>query len=176
VLPEADRALLDESVALAERSMSGVRTMSYLLYPPFLDENGLLPAIRWHAKGFTDRSGIAVDLDLPVMLDRLPQEIETTLFRVVQEALINIHRHAASSTARIRLSNEGRRLVLDIEDRGRGISADLLARLKAGGAAYGIGLAGMRERLEQLAGTLEVDSTDRGSTIKATLPMPLPHR
>jgi PAS domain S-box-containing protein len=171
-LSEEDRSVLDESVALAERSMGGVRTMSYLLYPPFLDENGLLPAIRWYAKGFADRSGIAVDLDLPETLDRLPQEVETTLFRVVQEALINIHHHAGSSTARIRLSDDGGRLVLEIEDRGRGMSADLLARLKAGGAAYGIGLAGMRERLEQLGGALDIDSTDRGSTIRATVPLP----
>ena len=174
-LSEADRALLDDSVALAERSMGGVRTMSYLLYPPFLDENGLLPAVRWYAKGFADRSGIAVDLDLPVTLDRLPQEVETTLFRVVQEALMNIHHHADSSTARIRLRDDGGRLALDIEDRGRGMSADLLARLKTGEAAHGIGLAGMRERLEQVGGTLEVDSTDAGSTIRATLPMALPH-
>jgi signal transduction histidine kinase len=173
-LSEAEQAALSESIDLADRSMSGIRTLSYVLHPPFLDESGLLSAIRWFAKGFADRSGIAVDLDLPQTFERLPQEVEMALFRVVQEGLINIHRHAASSTARIRLNADRDRVTLEIEDRGRGIPSDRLTLLKSGAAAPGIGIAGMRERLEQLAGTLDVDSSERGSTIKATLPMPVP--
>ncbi len=170
-LSEPERAALTESIELADRSMSGIRTLSYLLHPPFLDDTGLLSAIRWFAEGFADRSGIAVDLDLPETFDRLPQEAETVLFRVVQEGLINIHRHADSSTARIRLRRDPERVTLEVEDRGRGIPPDLLSRLRSGAAARGIGIAGMRERLEQLGGTLDIDSTDRGSTIRATVPM-----
>jgi PAS domain S-box-containing protein len=170
-LSASDRAALVESISLADRSMRGIRTMSYLLYPPFLDDNGLLAAIRWYADGFAGRSGIAVDLDLPPSLDRMPQEVETTLFRVVQEGLINVHRHAASSTAGIRLERGPEHVTLEIHDHGRGIAADVLSRLRTGNVARGIGIAGMRERVEQLAGTLDIESTDRGSTIRATVPV-----
>jgi signal transduction histidine kinase len=171
-LSEAEHEALAESIDLADRSMSGIRTLSYLLHPPFLDEDGLLSAIRWFAKGFADRSGIAVDLDLPETFERLPQEVETTLFRVMQEGLFNIHRHAGSATARIRLNSDRVRVTVEIEDDGRGMPSDLLARLRSGALAPGMGIAGMRERLEQLGGTLDVDSSDRGSTIRAMIPMP----
>jgi signal transduction histidine kinase len=166
---EADRAVLGESIDLAERSMVGIRTLSYLLHPPFLDENGLLSALRWYAAGFGQRSGIPVELNLPSTFERLPQDVETTLFRVVQEALINIHRHADSPTARIQLHVDGGRLVLEIEDHGRGMPADLLSRLEADGGAVGVGIAGMRERLEQLGGTLEIESSDHGTVVRARI-------
>ena len=168
---DADRALLLESIDLAERSMSGVRTLSYLLHPPFLDENGLLSALRWYAKGFADRSGITVDLDLPATFGRLPQDVETALFRVVQEALINTHRHAQSATASIRLTAAADLLTLEIEDRGRGMSPEVLSSVTTGGGAPGVGIAGMRERLEQLGGRLNIESSDRGTTIRATVPL-----
>jgi len=170
---DADRAVLDESVELAERSMRSVRTLSYLLHPPFLDEAGLLSALRWYAKGFADRSGIAIDLDVPATFGRLPQDVETTLFRVVQEALTNVHRHARSSTASIRLKIGGPTLILEIEDRGRGMSPDLVSSIATGGGgAAGIGIAGMRERLEQLGGALKIETNDRGTMIRATVPLP----
>jgi hypothetical protein len=137
-LSDADRAALTESIDLAERSMTGIRTLSYLLYPPFLDETGLLSALRWYASGFAERSGIKVDLDLPSTFERLPQEVETTLFRVVQEALINIHHHAESPIALIRLRVDGRRLTIQIGDRGRGMPSDLIAQLPTGGGALGL--------------------------------------
>lgn len=168
---DADRALLLESIDLAERSMSGVRTLSYLLHPPFLDENGLLSALRWYAKGFADRSGIAVDLDLPATFGRLPQDVETALFRVVQESLINTHRHAQSASASIRLTAAADLLTLEIEDRGRGMSPDVLSSVTIRGGAPGVGIAGMRERLEQLGGRLNIESSDRGTTIRATVPL-----
>jgi PAS domain S-box-containing protein len=170
-LSDADRAALTESIDLAERSMTGIRTLSYLLHPPFLDEAGLLSALRWYASGFAERSGIKVDLDLPSTFERLPQEVETTLFRVVQEALINIHRHADSPTASIRLLVDGHRLILAIEDRGRGMPSDLIAQLPTGGGALGVGVAGMRERLQQLGGMLDIESSDRGTTVRAELPL-----
>jgi PAS domain S-box-containing protein len=168
----ADRALLAESIDLAERSIAELRTLSYLLHPPFLDENGLLSAVRWYARGFADRSGIAVDLEVPPTFERLPQDVETTLFRIVQEALTNIHRHARSATARIRLKAEGGRLTLEIEDRGRGMSPDVLSSVTSGRGAPGVGTAGMRERLQQLGGALHIESSDRGTTLRATVPLP----
>jgi PAS domain S-box-containing protein len=169
-LSTADRAALAESIELAERSMSGIRTLSYLLHPPFLDEVGLLSALRWYAAGFAERSGITVDLDLPARLKRLPQTVETALFRVVQEALINIHHHADSPTALIRLRVDDDRLLLEIVDHGRGMPA-AIARLPAGGGALGVGVAGMRERLQQLDGTFEIESSDSGTTVRARVPL-----
>jgi two-component system NarL family sensor kinase len=171
-LSDADHAALTESIELAERSMSGIRTLSYLLHPPFLDEAGLPSALRWYAAGFAARSGITVDLDLPSAFERLPQDVETTLFRVVQEALINIHRHADSGTASIRLRVDGQRLTLEVEDRGHGMPPELIAQLPTGGGALGVGVAGMRERLMQLGGTLDIESSDRGTTVRAQIPLP----
>ena len=170
-LSDADRAALSESIDLAERSMTGIRTLSYLLHPPLLDEAGLLSAIRWYASGFAERSGIKVDLDLPTTFERMPQAVETTLFRVVQEALINIHHHAESPTALIRLRVDGDRLILEIEDRGRGMPSDLIAQLPTGASALGVGVAAMRERLQQLGGTLDITSSARGTTVRAQIPL-----
>jgi two-component system NarL family sensor kinase len=170
-LSEADHAVLTESIELAERSMSGIRTLSYLLHPPFLDEAGLLSALRWYAAGFAERSGIRVDLDLPSAFERLPQDVETTLFRVVQEALINIHHHADSGTASIRLRVDGQRLTLEVADSGHGMPPELIAQLPTGGGALGVGVAGMRERLMQLGGTLDIESSDHGTTVRAQIPL-----
>ena len=170
-LSEDERAALMESVELAERSMAGIRTLSYLLHPPFLDETGLVSALRWYAGGFAERSGIKVDLDLPSTVTRLPLDVETALFRVVQEALINIHHHAGSPSAVIRLRIDQHQLTLEIEDRGHGMPPELLAQLPTGGHAVGVGIAGMRERLQQLGGTLEIESNDRGTVVHARMPL-----
>jgi len=171
-LSESDRGVLDEAIHLADSSMSGVRTLSYLLHPPFLDEAGLLSAVRWYAEGFAGRSGIVVALDVPADFKRLPQDVETTLFRVVQEALINIHRHADSPTARIRIAIADGDLTLAIEDRGRGMPAPLLERLMGGDGAFGVGIASMRERLKQLGGGLEIESGGNGTVVRAVVPLP----
>jgi PAS domain S-box-containing protein len=169
-LSENDRSLLGESVRLADRSMGEVRTLAYLLHPPFLDEAGLLSALRWYAHGFADRSGIRVDLDLPDAMERLPREIETTLFRVVQEGLINVHRHAHSPTASIRLRIAPEQLTLEIEDHGRGMAPDFVARLTRGTGPSGVGLAGMRERLKQIGGELDIESSRQRTIVRATVP------
>jgi PAS domain S-box-containing protein len=166
-----DRALLEESAALAERSMTDIRTLSYLLHPPFLDEVGLTSAVRWFANGFAKRSGVEVHLDLPEAFGRLPQEVETTLFRMVQECLINIHRHAHSRTAAIRLRTEPERLVIEVQDWGRGMPHDARVEHAAGGGALGVGIAGMRERMQQLGGELEIRSGAQGTTVRALLPL-----
>jgi signal transduction histidine kinase len=168
---DADRDTLAESVSLVDQSISEIRTLSYLLYPPFLDEMGLLSALRWYAAGFADRSGIAVDLELPESFERLPLDTETALFRIVQESLINIHRHAGSETARIRLQRDAEMLVLEIEDRGHGIPQASLAHIMRREGLAGVGIAGMSERIEQRGGRLEITSSDRGTTVRVLLPL-----
>jgi PAS domain S-box-containing protein len=170
-LIETDRAALTESISLAEQSITEIRTLSYLLHPPFLDEAGLLSALRWYAAGFAERSAIQVDLDLPESFERLPLDTETALFRIVQESLINIHRHAGSETARIRLRRDAETLVLEIEDRGHGIPNASLKHILGGAGVAGVGVAGMSERVEQLGGRLEITSGDHGTTVRVRLPL-----
>jgi len=173
-LSDDERDALTESISLAEQSMTEIRTVSYLLHPPFLDETGLLSALRWYAAGFAERSGITVDLDLPESFERLPLDTETALFRIVQESLINIHRHAGSETARIRLRRDAETLVLEIEDQGRGISDASLKHIMNGGGVVGVGIPGMSERIEQLGGRFEITSSDRGTTgttVRIRLPL-----
>jgi two-component system NarL family sensor kinase len=170
-LSDTERAALTESISLAEQTITEIRTLSYLLHPPFLDDTGLLSALRWYAGGFAERSGITVDLELPESFDRLPLDTETALFRIVQESLINIHRHAGSETARIRLRRDAETLVLEIEDRGQGIPNASLKRIMSGGGAVGVGIAGMCERIEQLSGRVEITSGDHGTTVGVRLPL-----
>ena len=170
-LTDGERSALAESISLAEQSMTQIRTLSYLLHPPFLDETGLLSALRWYAAGFAERSGINVDLELPESFERLPRDTETALFRIVQESLINIHRHAGSETARIRLRRDAETLVLEIDDRGHGIPKASREHITNGGGVAGVGIAGMSERIEQLGGHLEITSDDHGTTVRARLPL-----
>jgi signal transduction histidine kinase len=169
-LGESERDILAESILLADRSMTAIRTLSYVLHPPFLDETGLLSALRWFATGFAKRSGIKVDLDVPETFARLSPETETALFRVVQESLINIHRHASSEAARIRLRVDEEALVLEIDDWGRGIPDAALKQILAGGGTAGVGIASMSERINQLGGRLDITSEGRGTTVRAVLP------
>ena len=168
---DADRGALVESLSLVNQSISEIRTLSYLLHPPFLDEMGLLSALRWYAGGFAERSDIKVDLELPEGFDRLPLDTETALFRIVQESLINIHRHAGSETARIRLQRDAEMLVLEITDRGHGIPKAALAHIMRREGLAGVGIAGMSERIEQLGGHLEITSSDQGTTVRVLLPL-----
>jgi signal transduction histidine kinase len=170
-LSQGERDALTESLSLADQSINEIRTVSYLLHPPFLDEAGLLSALRWYAGGFVERSGIKVDLDLPEGFERLTLDTETVLFRIVQESLTNIHRHAGSETARIRLRRDAGLLVLAIDDRGHGIPSALLERITSGRGGAGVGIASMSERIEQLGGRLEVTSSDHGTTVLVRLPL-----
>jgi signal transduction histidine kinase len=168
-LSDSERSALTESMSLAEQSMTAIRTLSYLLHPPFLDETGLLSALRWYAAGFAERSGIRLELDLPEHLERLRLETETALFRIVQESLTNIHRHAESETAHIRLHRDAGTLVLEIEDRGHGIPTASLMGIASGRGLVGVGIAGMSERIEQLGGHLEIESGDHGTIVRVRL-------
>ncbi|HUE01491.1 MAG TPA: MHYT domain-containing protein [Bryobacteraceae bacterium] len=159
--PRARRAL-DESRTLADQCLREIRTASYLLHPPELDELGLQSALASYIDGFAQRSGIQVDLDVAPELGRLPQEAETALFRIVQEALSNVHRHSGSSWACVRLVRGSSSVTLEISDRGRGMRSDTMP---------GVGIASMRERAQQLGGWLEIVSPNHGTTVRAVIPV-----
>jgi PAS domain S-box-containing protein len=162
------REALAESLALLDQSSSEIRTLSYLLHPPLLDERGLAAAVRWFTDGFSQRSGVQVKLKVPTELPRLPEEVEIALFRIVQEGLTNIHRHSESSTATIRLMVDQNHVQLEVQDAGKG-----LPRSRADGHvdAMGVGITGMRERVKQLGGQMKIESSSRGTTVSVTLPL-----
>jgi len=164
-------ATLTDSESLVQEMVTEVRTISHLLHPPLLDEAGLSSALRWYVDGFSQRSGIRVDLDMPDNFERLPVELETAIFRVVQECLTNIHRHSGSPTAKIRLRQRDHEAVVDIEDKGRGIPPHKLEQMAAAGAP-GVGVRGMQERLRQLGGKLDIESNAGGTRVKVRLPLP----
>jgi signal transduction histidine kinase len=165
------RRTLADSRSIAEQCAREVRTLAYLLHPPLLDESGLLPAVRWYVKGFTERSSIQVNLELG-RVERLPRPMEMALFRVVQESLTNVHRHAASSTASIRLTSTLHAVTLEVHDRGRGLRDDLKVRNAAvPPETLGVGIQGMRERIRQLGGTFEVSFTHAGTTVRVRVPL-----
>lgn len=169
-LDERGRNALTESTELIDSGLKEVRTISHLLHPPMLDEVGLLPALRWYVNGFAQRSGIEVELDLPASLRRLPTELETAVFRVVQESLTNVHRHSGSARAKIRLELEPDRIRLQVIDQGRGIPPQKLS-FRQQSATVGVGLLGMRERLRQLRGQLEITSDSGGTTVHVIIPL-----
>jgi len=146
-----------------------IRTTSYLLHPPLLDENGLAEAIQWYTQGLTKRSGLTVELDISGDFDRLPQDVELAVFRIVQEGLTNIHRHSGSKNAIIRLSRDGDNVLLEIQDHGRGISPEKLAAINL--QQTGVGIASMRERVHQYHGEISIQSDSMGTTISITLPV-----
>jgi signal transduction histidine kinase len=165
----AAQPLLAEAVDLTDRAIVEVRTISHLLHPPLLDELGFYSAARWYAEGFAQRSGIKIELKFAEIVERLPKEIELALFRVLQESLTNIHRHANANLVEVVVECTDIEVILCVDDNGRGIQQHILERFNAGEAG-GIGLSGMRERLAELGGKLEVQSTARGTQIRATLP------
>jgi signal transduction histidine kinase len=133
------------------------------LHPPLLDERGLLAALRWFVEGFAARSGIEVDLAIAPEIGRLPEQVELTIFRIVQESLSNVHRHAKSATARIRLDRADGWITLEVRDAGCGL-------LRDAGELVGVGIAGMRERLAPLGGALTIESNPSGTAVMARIP------
>ena len=166
--PSARQAIA-ESVAIADQVIADIRTLSYVLHPPMIEELGLLPSLRWYAQGFQERSGIAVTLDLPYELERLPIETETAVFRMVQEALTNILRHSGSTVARISLERAPGVLKVSIGDQGHGLPSVL--RGDENLFAAGVGIASMRERARELGGSMSIHSDDRGTAIEVRLPI-----
>ncbi|HEY4968783.1 MAG TPA: PAS domain S-box protein [Steroidobacteraceae bacterium] len=171
----AVRERLEHCARLATQCSTEIRTASYLLHPPLLDELGLLSALRWLADGFRDRSAIEVRLDLPEAMDRLPPDDELCLFRIAQEALTNVHRHAESPWVAVRLKIQSDSVMLEIEDAGRGMPPTYAAENAARDRPVGVGLAGMRERIRQIGGTLSVESTSTGTRVRTTISIARQH-
>jgi PAS domain S-box-containing protein len=160
---------LNESLELAEQCSREVRTLSYLLHPPLLEETGLASALRWYAHGFARRSGMEVQLEISPEFGRLPNNVELALYRIVRECLTNVHIHSQSKTASIRLTKDPHQIVLTVADAGRGIPPDVLERASAYAPELGVGIPGMRERMRELGGRLEVSSGRQGTTVRAIL-------
>jgi two-component system, NarL family, sensor kinase len=162
---------VSEIVALADQAINEIRTMSYLLHPPLLDEVGFRSAAEWYVEGFSKRSGIEVTFDFAAEYQRLPVAVETALFRILQESLTNVHRHSKAKQARVRYLRQREYTILEIRDFGCGIAAERLAGLREVNGETGIGLAGMRERLNELNGRLELESDEHGTSIRAIVPL-----
>jgi PAS domain S-box-containing protein len=146
---------------------SEIRTTSYLLHPPLLDEMGLPAAVRWYIEGLTERSRIEINLTISENLQRLEPNVEVTIFRLIQECMTNIHRHSGSKQAHIRVAREGDKIVVDVRDEGKGMSPHRTAEVQSRG---GVGITGMRERLRQLHGELVIESGPQGTRVLATFP------
>ena len=161
---------LNQCDELIEQAVREVRTVSYLLHPPLLDEVGLASALKWAAEGLADRSGMRVEVHVPDSMTRLEGRVEMALFRIAQEALLNVHRHSHSDYAAVRLQLYDSKISLEIEDRGRGLPAEVAELVRRGDETAGVGLRGMRERANELKGNLEVLETKRGTLIRAVVP------
>jgi signal transduction histidine kinase len=171
VLAPRSRRALVEGRSLAEQCVQEVRTLAYLLYPPLFDEMGLVKAVRWYVDGFVKRSRIHVVLSVGD-IGRLPRPVEMALFRIVQESLTNVHRHASASVASIRLATTGETVTLDIEDRGNDLRGDRTNQNNVlVPEALGVGIQGMRERIRQLAGTFDIEFTGEGTTVHVSVPL-----
>lgn len=163
--------LISEASDIVDRCITETRTVSHLLHPPLLDEAGFGSAARWFVEGFAERSGITVDLSLPPDFGRLNGDIEITLFRALQEALTNVHRHSASPKADICLAVEQRQVRLEIRDYGQGMPPETLRQLNEGAGKAGVGVAGMRERVRELGGYMTIHSDPRGTLLTVILPL-----
>ena len=167
---EEIQRLLTECLSLDEQSLKEIRTLSYLLHPPLLDQAGLVSALQWYVEGFTKRSGIFVEV-FAEPIGRLQSDIEMALFRVVQEALSNVRRHSASETVSIRLARTDGEVVLQIKDQGQGLASGNGSPDTNGDVSLGVGIPGMKQRLRQLGGTLEITSNHGGTTVSAVVPI-----
>ena len=168
---EACWKYLSETISLAELTLNEIRTISYLLHPPLLDEMGLSAALEYYVEGFSQRSRLPVTLKISPQLGRLPKDVERTLFRIVQESLTNILRHSGSPSARIALGRNPDGVVLEVVDSGRGIQTSSPGKLGGTPAKPGVGIPGMRERVRLIGGRLEIESGAQGTTVRATLPI-----
>jgi len=167
-LPASAAKVIKESIVFVKELSNQLRTISYLLHPPLLDEVGLSSALRLFLEGFEERSKIKVELNIPDNFERLPQELETAIFRVVQECLTNIHRHSGSRVAGIRVTRDENEVKVEVRDQGKGIPS-------AGNGSHrklGVGIQGMRERIAQFGGRFEIRSDKKGTAVVATIPVP----
>jgi two-component system NarL family sensor kinase len=167
--PAPKNELLAEAIDLVAACIREIRTVTYLLHPPALDEAGLVNAVQAYAEGFQQRTGIQIELKIPADFGRLESASEMALFRILQEGLANVHRHSGSSQASVTLERDGAEVRMVVQDRGRGLPATTNAKNK-GFVRFGVGVLGMRERAEQLGGRLDLNSNGTGTTLTVTLP------
>lgn len=160
-----------ECLSLVDNCLREVRTISHLLHPSGLEEAGFSLAARWYAEEFANRSGLQVKVEISDLAERLPHEIEIALFRVLQEALANIHRHSKSPSAEVVFRQAGNDVALTISDRGIGIAPQQMEQFRSAGSV-GVGLAGMRERVREIGGSFDIDSNSGGTTLRVRVPMP----
>jgi two-component system, NarL family, sensor kinase len=163
-------AQVEETELLVQQLLKEIRTSSYLLHPPLLDEAGLSSALSWYVDGLNKRSGVQTALEIAPDFGRLPSDIELVIFRLVQESLTNIHRHSGSKTATIRLSRDEEKVTVEVQDQGKGIPAKKLEEIQSEGS--GVGIRGMRERLRQFNSDLKIESCDTGTRVWAMISIP----
>src|ERR1700730_4974767 len=163
------RKMLSDSSSLTTDISEEVRTLSYMMHPPLLDECGLETSIQMYSRGINRREGLTVELDIPRRLARLSEEAELAIFRIVQASLTNIHLHSGSDKATVKIEHVHEGLTVTIRDRGRGIPSGVLERSPLDKGA-GVGIAGMKERVKYLGGRLEIESSEHGTQVKATIP------
>ena len=162
---------ITEAQAILKQLTQEIRTTSYLLHPPLLDEVGLAAALKWYVEGVGERSGLEITLNLPDSVDRFAREAELVIFRIVQESLTNIHRHSGSRSATISIAVSEDAISVQVADRGKGMSLEKLSNIRSN--ASGVGIRGMRERVRQLGGQMIIQSDDSGTTVAVTLPVTL---
>src|SRR2546425_9430009 len=166
-----DAKFLSESMHLTNEALQEIRTLSYLLHPPMLDEVGLASALRWFASGFSKRSQIEIDLEIPESLVRFPRDLEIAVFRIVQETLTNVHRHSGSSTAKINIWRSTNQLRLKVEDQGKGMILPAFGKDDRENAILGVGISGIRERVRQLGGQMQIRSGEWGTALEVVFPL-----
>jgi signal transduction histidine kinase len=169
-MPDKGR-ILSEALQSVDQSIAETRTLSFLLHPPLLDEAGFMSAARLYTEEFAKRSGIKVQLNFPENADRLPESAEIALFRILQESLTNVHRHSGTSTVEVHLRVLNGQAVFTVRDFGRGMPAEMIPDLHANGNCLGVGLSGMRERVNDLGGKLEIQSARDGTAITVSIPL-----
>ena len=170
-------SIITDSTALVNDMSADIRTISYLLHPPLLDEAGLSSALTWYVRGFAERSKIDIELQIPRDFGRLSRDLETAIFRVVQECLTNIHRHSGSAVARIVIAHSDGQVHVDVEDKGKGIPLQKRSEIISSPTGTpGVGIRGMRERLRQLGGSMDIrsDGEGKGTIVTAQLPAVAP--
>lgn len=167
---EEQTRLLSDSRTILDSLNKELRTISHLLHPPLLDEVGLASALQWYVDGFAERSGISTTLEMDLGIGRLHPDLEITIFRVIQESLTNVHRHSGSPKAQIRLRRAASKIDLEVRDEGKGMPPETQLH-GTEQRALGVGIAGMRERVEQLGGKLEIESDEGGTTVSVLLPV-----
>lgn len=166
-------AMVREVMDLADQAIVDIRTMSYLLHPPLLDEAGFACAAQWFVEGFAKRSGILISTTIEESRQRLPQRTEIVLFRILQESLTNVHRHSGATSAVVTFHRQPEAAILEVQDSGCGIPAERLKRLQRSGGEGGVGLAGMRARLHEVKGVLQMESKGHGTLVRALVPLGL---